>query len=37
MISEFDFENQGFYIQGMPLDQTEHGLPEAGITYTSYV
>ena len=37
MIIEFNFEYKGFYIEGMPLDQTENGHPEDGITYTSYV
>ena len=36
---EFSFEYRNFYIEGMPLDQTENlnGHPEDGITYTSYV
>ena len=34
---EFTFEYRNFYIEGMPLDQTENGHPEDGITYTSYV
>lgn len=34
---EFAFEYKGFYIEGMPFDQTENGHPEEGITYTSYV
>jgi len=34
---EFDFEYKGFYIEGIPFDQTENGHPEEGITYTSYV
>lgn len=37
MMIEFNFEYKGFYIEGMPLDQTENGYPEDGITYTSYV
>lgn len=37
MMIEFNFEYKGFYIEGMPLDQTENGHPEDGITYTSYV
>lgn len=34
---EFSFEYRNFYIEGMPLDQTENGHTENGITYTSYV
>lgn len=34
---EFNFEYKGFYIEGIPLDQTENGYPEDCITYTSYV
>lgn len=37
MMIEFNFEYKGFYIEGMPFDQTENGHPEDGITYTSYV
>lgn len=37
MMTEFNFEYKGFYIEGMPLDQAENGHPEDGITYTSYV
>ena len=37
MMNEFNFKYRGFYIEGMPLDQTENGHPEDGITYTSYV
>ena len=36
-MTEFNFEYKGFYIEGMPFDQTENGHPEEGITYTSYV
>lgn len=34
---EFSFEYKGFYIEGIPFDQTENGHPEEGITFTSYV
>lgn len=37
MMTEFNFEYKGFYIEGIPFDQTENGHPEDGITYTSYV
>lgn len=29
---EFSFEYRNFYIEGMPLDQTENGHPEDAIT-----
>ena len=37
MMTEFNFEYQGFYIECVPFDQAENGHPEDGITYTSYV
>ena len=34
---KFTFEYRNFYIEDIPLDQTENGHPEDGITLTSYI